>query len=61
MDNNYENKINPDNPNDILVPDEIRFVRQIKIGSKIMEVLKENFNIEETIIIREKKEIKKDE
>ena len=55
MNNNQDNNIRPENSDDILVPDEIKFVRPIRLNSKIMKVLKENFDIEPTIIVREKK------
>ena len=43
------------NGNNIFIEDKIQFLSQLKIRSKILKVLRENFDVSEKLVIKEKK------
>ena len=43
------------NGDNIFIEDEIQFLSQLKIRSKILKVLRENFDVSEKLVIKEKK------
>jgi len=47
-------KENGKNGDDVFIKDHLVFMSQLKIRSKILKVLKENFNCEELLVIKEK-------
>lgn len=53
MANPIEEKVN--NGDEIFIEDRLEFMSQLKIRSKILKVLKENFIVEEKLVIKEKK------
>lgn len=44
----------PEDGDKIFVEDKLEFMSQLKIRSKILKVLKENFSVEEKLVIKEK-------
>jgi len=52
--NTPEKKVN--NGDEIFIEDRLEFMSQLKIRSKILKVLRENFDVREMLVIKEKKD-----
>jgi len=53
MKNHIDEKVN--NGDEIFIEESLEFMSQLKIRSKILKILKENFDVTEKLVIKEKK------